>query len=58
MRPSAQPVLWKIISTSKAEHLTSFWYGGPGEMAYKAVYPSSILATKGPLTVVDPLYLC
>ena len=35
MRPSAQPFLWKwvlfawewkIISTSKAEHLTSFWY--------------------------------
>ena len=37
MRPSAQPFLgklvlfaweWKIISISKAEHLTSFWYRG------------------------------
>ena len=45
MRPSAQPFLWKwvlllwkwkIISISKAEHLTSFWYRGPGssEMAF------------------------
>ena len=50
MRPSTQPVLWKwvlsarewkIISMSEAEHLTSFWYRGPGEMAYKAVYPGS-----------------
>ena len=41
MRPSAQPFLWKwvlfawelkIISTSKAEHSTSFWYRGPGEL--------------------------
>ena len=41
MRPSAQPFLWKwvlfawelkIISTPKAEHLTSFWYRGPGEL--------------------------
>ena len=41
MWPSAQPFLWKwvlfawewkIISTSKAEHLTSFWYRGPGEL--------------------------
>ena len=41
MRPSAQPFLWKwvlfawewkIISISKAEHLTSFWYRGPGEL--------------------------
>ena len=40
MRPSAQPFLWrwvlfawewKIISISKAEHLTSLWYRGPGE---------------------------
>ena len=23
---------WKIISTSKAEHLTSFWCRGPGEL--------------------------
>ena len=39
--PSAQPLLWKwvlfawewkIISISKAEHLTSFWYRGPGEL--------------------------
>ena len=39
-RPSAQPFLWKwvlfawewkIVSISKAEHLTSFWYRGPGE---------------------------
>ena len=38
MRPSAQPFLWEwvllawewnIISISKAEHLTSFWYRGP-----------------------------
>ena len=41
MRPSAQPFLWKrvlfawewkIISISKAEHLTSFWYRGPGKL--------------------------
>ena len=41
MRPSAQPFLWKwvlfawewkIISISKAEHLTSFWYRGPEEI--------------------------
>ena len=41
MRPRAQPFLWKwvlftwewkIISISKAEHLTSFWYRGPGEL--------------------------
>ena len=41
MRPSAQPFLWKwvlftwewkIISISKAEHLTSFWYRGPGDL--------------------------
>ena len=41
MRPSAQPFSWKwvlfawewkIISTSKAEHLTSFWYRGPREL--------------------------
>ena len=40
MRPSAPPFLWKwvlfgwkwkFISKSKAEHLTSFWYRGPGE---------------------------
>ena len=37
--PSAQPFLWKwvlpawkIVSLSKAEHLTSFWYRGPGEL--------------------------
>ena len=41
MRPSAQPFLWKwvlflwewkIIFISKAEHLTSFCYRGPGEL--------------------------
>ena len=41
MRPSAQPFLWKwvlfawewkIISISKVEHLTSFWYRGPREL--------------------------
>ena len=41
MRPSAQLFLWKwvlfawewkIISISKAEHLTSFWYRGPGKL--------------------------
>ena len=41
MRPSAQPYWikwvsfaweWKIVSISKAEHLTSFWYRGPGEL--------------------------
>ena len=41
MRPSAQPFLrkwvlfaweWKIISISKAKHLASFWYRGPGEL--------------------------
>ena len=39
--PSAQPLLWKwvlfawewkIISISKADRLTSFWYRGPGEL--------------------------
>ena len=44
MRPSVQPFLWewvlvawewKIISISKAEHLTSFWYSGWGELARK-----------------------
>ena len=44
-RPSAEPFLWiendfylyeneKIISISKAEHLTSFWYRGPMELGY------------------------
>ena len=41
MKPSAQLFLWKwvlfawewkIIFKSKAEHLTSFWYRGPGEL--------------------------
>ena len=41
MRPSAQPFLWKwvlfawewkIISISKAEDVTSFWYRGLGEL--------------------------
>ena len=41
MRPGALPFLWKwvlfawewkIIFISKAEHLTSFWYRGPGEL--------------------------
>ena len=41
MKPSAQSFLWewvlfarewKIISISKAEHLTSFWYRGSGEL--------------------------
>ena len=40
MRPSAQPFLWKwvlfawrkIISISKVEHLTSFWYIGTVEL--------------------------
>ena len=41
MRPGVQPFLgkwvsfagkWKIISCSKVEHLTSFRYGGPGEL--------------------------
>ena len=41
MRPSAQLFLWKwvifawkrkVISISKAEHLSSFWYRGPGEL--------------------------
>ena len=41
MRPSAQPFLWKwvlfawesnILFISKVEHLTSFWYRGPGEL--------------------------
>ena len=40
-RPGAQPFLWKkvlfawewkIISISKAGHVTSFWYRGPGEL--------------------------
>ena len=40
-RLGAQPFLWKwvlfawewkIISISKVEHLTSFWYRGPGEL--------------------------
>ena len=41
MRPGAQPFLWKwvllawewkMISISKAEHLSSFWNRGPGEL--------------------------
>ena len=41
MRPSAQPFLWKwvlfawewkLISILKAEHITLFWYRGPGEL--------------------------
>ena len=40
MRPRAQPFLWKWvlfawewkIISMKAEHLTSFWYIGPGEL--------------------------
>ena len=41
MRPSAQSFLqkwvlfaweWKTISISKAEHLISFWYRGPGKL--------------------------
>ena len=41
MRPSAQTFLqkwllfaweWKTISISKAEHLTSLWYRGPGKL--------------------------
>ena len=41
MRPSAQPFLWKwvlfawewkVISISKAEHLTSFWYRDLGKL--------------------------
>ena len=48
MRPGALPFLWKwvlfawewkIIFISKAEHLTSFWYRGPGELG------NSLLAT-------------
>ena len=38
VRPSAQHFLWKWVlfawdSISKAEHLTSFWYRGPGELS-------------------------
>ena len=29
---------WKIISISKAEHLTSFWYRGPGELGTGIIY--------------------
>ena len=41
MRPIAQPFLWKrvlfawlwkIVSMSKAEHFTSFWYTGSGDL--------------------------
>ena len=47
MRPSPQSFLWKwvlfawewkIISISKAEHLTSFWYRGPGELGTGIIY--------------------
>ena len=40
-RLGAQPLIWKwffilmqikLISTRKVEHLTSFWYRGPGEL--------------------------
>ena len=53
MRPSAQPFLWKwvlfawewkIISISKAEHLTSFWYRGPGELGNGLLYYNIIEA--------------
>jgi len=51
MRPSAQPFLWKwvlfawewkFISISKAEHLTSFWYRGPGELGNDVLYVASV----------------
>ena len=62
MRPSAQPFLWKrvlfawewkIVSTSKAEHLTSFWYRGPGELrngplTFVVVFPGK--TTRGDFT--------
>ena len=49
-RPSAQPFLWKwglfawewnIISILKVEHLTSFWYRGPGELGNGLLVPPS-----------------
>ena len=51
MRPSAQPFLWKwvlfvwewkIISTSRAVHLTSFWYRGPGSSEFTWLVPSRL----------------
>ena len=60
MRPSAQPFLWKwvlfawewkIISTSKAEHLTSFWYRGMGELGNGLFHTSHcILSTQALFT--------
>ena len=62
MRPSAQTFLWKwvlfawewkIISISKAEHFTSFWYRGPGELGngpltFVVVFPGK--TTRGDFT--------
>ena len=47
-RLGTQPLIWKwyfilmqikLISTRKVEHLTSFWYRGPGELGNGLSYP-------------------
>ena len=53
MRPSAQTFLWKwvfsrewkIISISKDEHLTSFWYRGPSNQ--RLSYAHRIMGSPG-----------
>ena len=56
MKPSAHPFLWKwvlfawewkIISISKAEHLTSFWYRGLGELGNGLFIFQFLAAFKG-----------
>ena len=79
MRPSAQPFLWKwvllarkwkIISISKTEHLTSFWYRGPGGIRKWLIVQFRRLSLliknlrhmsdlqMSPLTLLDPVVAC
>ena len=58
-RLGAQPFLWKwvlfawewkIISISKVEHLTSFWYRGPGELGNGLLNHNIYASLSVPLT--------
>ena len=40
---------WKIISISKVEHLTSFWYRGPGELGGTRKWPIMGMVRHQPL---------
>ena len=63
-RLGAQPFIWKwffilmqikLISTRKVEHLTSFWYRGPGELGNGLLRPCMslvrILPEHGPMII-------